>query len=146
MALDLAPVAVDRVGKLFRRRVLEMHRLAGEGTQAAGDEEEPRQELWLVGRSADEAPGFFAEIEQDGARIEHPRLDPARPFGVDDRGHLAVRIDGAKSGRVLLALARIDRDDFVGEAELLQQERDLGGIGGGVEIEADHGALQMWDG
>jgi hypothetical protein len=47
---------------------------------------------------------------------------------------------------VLLALARIDRDDFVSEAELLQQERDLGGIGRGVEIEADHGTLRMWDG
>src|SRR6202044_1720739 len=106
---------VDRVGKLFGRRVLEMHRLAGEGTHAAGDEEEPRQEFWLVGRSADEAPGFFAETIIGGARIEPPRLFPPRSLGVEDRGHLALRIDGAKSGRMLLALARIVRGDFVGE-------------------------------
>ncbi len=43
---------------------------------------------------------------------------------------------------MLLALARVDRRDFVGEAELLQQERDLRGIGRRVEIEADHRTLQ----
>ena len=71
--------------------------------------------------------------------FEHPRLAPARPLGVDDRRHLAVRIDGAEGRRVLLALGRIDGHDFVGRAEFLEQQRDLGGIGRGVEIEADHG-------
>ena len=45
MPLDLAPVAVHGVGQLFRRRVLEMHRLTGERTDAGGDEEQPRQEI-----------------------------------------------------------------------------------------------------
>ena len=95
-----------------------------------------------IGGRTEEAAGLFAEIEQDGARIEHPRLAPARPLRVDDRRRLAVRIDGAKGGRVLFALGRIDRNGFIRQAELLEQQRDLHRIRRGVEIEADQGALQ----
>ena len=108
------------------------------------DEEEPRQEFRPIGRRADEASGLLAEVEQDRARIEHPRLAAARPLGVDDRRHLAVRVDGAKGGRVLLALGRVDGNDFVRQAELLEHQRDLGRIGRRVEIEADQGALRAW--
>jgi hypothetical protein len=97
------------------------------------------------GRSAEE-PTPLAEVEKDGAGIEHPNLGPARSIGVDDRWDLPVRIDGAKGGRVLFALARVDGHDFVGEAEFLQQERHLRGIGRRVEIEADHGTLRAWEG
>ena len=69
--------------------------------------------------------------------FEHPRLAPARPLGVDDRRHLAVRIDGAKGGRVLLALGRIDGNGLIRQAEFLEHERDLGRIRREVEIEAD---------
>ena len=51
--------------------------------------------------------------------IEHPGLAATGPFGVDNRRHFAVRIDGPKCGRVLLALARVDRNDFIRETGLL---------------------------
>jgi hypothetical protein len=52
----------------------------------------------------------------------------------------------ARNWRVLFALARVDGHDFVGEAEFLQQERHLRGIGCRVETEADHGTLRAWEG
>src|SRR6202044_554292 len=143
MPLDLTPVTVHGIGQLLGGGVLEMHRLTRKRANSGGDEEEPRQKLGSIGRSSDEAPRLFAEIEQDGARIEHPRLTPAWPLAVDDRRHLAVRIDGAKGGRVLLALGGVDRNSLIRLAKLLEHQRDLHRIGREVEIEADHGALQV---
>ena len=90
-------------------------------------------------------PALFAEVEQYGVGIEHPRLAPARPVGVDDRRHLAVGVDGAKGGRVLLALGRVDGNGRVGLAKLLEHQRNLGRIRRGIEIEADHGVLLLRD-
>src|SRR5580704_19520643 len=123
MSLDLTPVTVHGVGQLFGGRVLEMHGLTRKRANSGGDEEEPRQKFRSIGRSSDEAPGLFAEIEQDRARIEHPRLAPARPLTVDDRRHLAVRIDGAKGVRMLFALGRVDRNRLIRLAKLLETPR-----------------------
>jgi hypothetical protein len=41
--------------------------------------------------------------------------------GIDDRGQFTVRIDGPEFRLVLLALARIDRDDLVRDARFFQQ-------------------------
>ena len=139
MPFNFAPIPVDGVGNLFGRRVLEMHGLTGERTESCANEEEPGEQLRPGCRRADEAPGLFPEVEQDGAGIEHAGLGAARSLGVDDRGNLAVRIDGAEGGRVLFALAGVDGHDFVGQAKLFQQERDFRRIGRRVEIEADHG-------
>jgi hypothetical protein len=35
----------------------------------------------------------------------------------------------------------VDRQDLIGEARLLEEQRDLGGIGRGMEIEANHATL-----
>ena len=50
---------------------------------------------------------------------------PARPVGIDDRRHLAVRVDRAEFRGVLLALAGIDRHDLIGQAGFLQEQGDL---------------------
>src|SRR3546814_13724542 len=71
MAVDLAAVAVDRIGQLLRCGELEVHRLAGIGPDAAGDEEQPGQQFRPVGRAAGEAAGFLGEIEEDRAGIEN---------------------------------------------------------------------------
>src|SRR5580704_14426957 len=143
MSLDLPPVAVHGIRQLFGGRVLEMHGLTRKRANSGSDEEEPRQKLRSIRRSSDEAARLFAEVKQDRARIEHPRLAPARPLVIDDRRNLAVRIDGAKGVRVLLALGRIDRNRLVRLAKLFEHQRDLHRIGREVEIEADHGALQI---
>ena len=96
------------------------------------------------GRSAgrtEEPAGLLGEVEQDRARIEHPRLAPTGSLGVDDRRDLAIWVDGAKGGRVLFAFGCVDGHEFVRHAEFFQQQRDLGGIGRRVEIKSDHGAL-----
>ena len=87
---------------------------------------------------AEELAGLLGEIEQDCRGIENARFLAARPIRVDDRRHLAVRVDRPERGRVLLALARVDRDDLVGEAGFFKEERDLGGVRSRVEIETDH--------
>ena len=81
--------------------------------------QEPGQQFGPIGGRADQAIGLVAEVQEDGARIEHPGLAATRPFGVDNRRHFAVRIDGPKCRRVLLALARVDRNDFIRETGLL---------------------------
>src|ERR1700728_4426927 len=101
MPLDLASVAIHSVGQLFWGGVLKVDGLTGIRTHSGSDEEQPRQQIGPVGGRPDEATRLFAEVEQDGARIEHPRLAPARSLGVNDRRHLAVRIDSAKGGRML---------------------------------------------
>ena len=66
---------------------------------------------------------------------------PPGPCGVHDRRHLAVRIDRPEGGRVLLALAGVDRDQLVGKPRLLKEKRDLRGVGSRVKIEADYESL-----
>src|SRR5918996_837179 len=141
VAFGLAPVAVHGVGEAVGCYELEMHGLAGERADAGRDEQEPGQELRPVFRRTEELAGLVREIEQDGRGIEDPRLLAAWAFDIDDRRHLAVRVDGAEGRRVLLALAGVDRDRLVGQARLFEEERDLGRVRGRVEIEADHRRL-----
>src|SRR5271154_2104436 len=141
MPFDLAPVAIYCVRDFLRSRVLEMHGLTRERTKARSDEEQPRQQLGPVSPRAHEPSRLVAEIKEDGARIEHPGRSASGSFGVDDRGHLAVRVYRAKLRCVLFAFARVDRHHFVIEAELLQQQRYFRGIGGGVKIKTDHECL-----
>jgi hypothetical protein len=95
VALRFAAISVDGVVEAVGGRKLEMHGLSREGPEACSEEEKPRQELSPVGRLSEESACFLGEIEQNGARVENPRLFAAPTFGVDDGGHLAVGIDGA---------------------------------------------------
>ena len=70
--------------------------------------------------------------------VEDARLPAARPFGIDDRGNLAVGVDRAEGRKVLLTLAGIDRDRLIRKPGFLQEQRDLRRVGCGVKIEADH--------
>ena len=138
MALRLPAVAIHRIVEALGRSELEMHGLAGKWTQTGSDEEQPGEELGPILRFADELAGLFGQIDQDRRRIENPRFYATRSVGIDDHRHLAVRVDGAKSWRVLFTLAGVDRDHLVGQPRLFQKERDLCGIGRRMEIEVDH--------
>lgn len=138
VALRLATVAVAGVVRALGRGEPEVHRLARERAEPRGDEQEPGEQLGPVLRHAEEAARLLGEVEQDRRRVEDADLAPARPLRVDDGGHLAVRVDRAEGGRVLLAPARVDGDRLVGEAEFLQQQRDLRGVGCRVIVETDH--------
>ena len=115
-----------------------MHRLARERAEAGRDEEQPGQQFRPVFRRTEEFAGLVGQIEQDRAGIENPRLSAAGPFGIDDRGHFAVRIDLPEGGQMLLAFARVDRHHFVGQACLFEKERDFGRVRRRMEVKADH--------
>jgi len=66
---------------------------------------------------------------QDRVTVEDRHVD------VHDRRRLSVRIEGEIGSVVLLSPARIDRDHFVFESGLLQEEHDLGGVGRRMEVE-----------
>src|SRR5258708_18652334 len=120
---------------------LKMHGLPGNRGKSGRDKEKPGQKLRPLLWRAQEPPCLLGQIEQNGGRVEDPRFTAPRPVGVDDGGDLAVRIDLTEYRQVLLALAGIDRDYFVGQGRLFQEERDLCRIGRRVEIELDHGAF-----
>src|SRR5258706_12838368 len=82
--------------------------------------------------------GGLAKIKQDSAGIEHPHFLATRPFGIDDSGDLAIRIDGAKRRRMLFALAGVDRDQLIGQADLFEHQSDFCRIRGWMEVETDH--------
>src|ERR1700677_4180770 len=52
---DFASIPIDGVGKLFRGGMLEMHRLAREGAETRGDEQQPGEQLRAIGRRTNQA-------------------------------------------------------------------------------------------
>jgi len=58
---------------------------------------------------------------------------------IDDHRHLAVRVYSQELGPVLLALAGVDRLQFIREARLFQEECDLHGVGSQPVVEGDQG-------
>src|SRR5271165_2139219 len=141
--LGLAAIAVHRVVEALRRRELEMHGLAGERTEARGDEQEPGEQLWPVRRGAEELARFFREIDQDRRGVEDARFLTVRSLRIDDRRHLAVGVDRTEGRRVLLALTGVDGNGLVGEARFFQEEGDLRGVWCRVKIEPDHRYLLL---
>ena len=74
------------------------------------------------------APGF-----EDRQRFA------ARPFGIDDRRDLAVRVDGDEFGSELLVLRDVDRVDPILQQGLLEHDRDLAAVRRPPGVEIDHG-------
>ena len=141
MALGLAAIAVDGVIEAFRRGELEVYGLARERPKAGGDEEQPGKQLRPVFRRAEEFAGFLSEVDEDRRGIEDARRLSAGTFGVHDRRNLAVGVDRAKGGRVLLAFARVDRDDLVGKPASSRKRAIFAGFGVGMVVEADHSGI-----
>jgi len=138
VAQRLELVAVDGVGDLLRRVVLEVHVLAGEGPDAGGDEHQPRQHRPALRRGVrrQELAGLLGEVEHDGVAVEHHHV------AIHDRGHLGVGIDREVLGLVLRALARIYGNRLVGEPHLLEAQRHLHRVGGGAVVKLDHRSLR----
>src|SRR4051794_6481270 len=89
-------------------------------------------------RSGQELAGLLAEIQQDGARLEHADALPAGAIGIDDRGNLVVRADGQKFRLHLLALGDVDGKYLVGQPHLLQRDADLAAIRRVPGVQFDH--------
>ena len=97
--LDLATIAIDRIGNLFRRGALKMHRLAGERTDACRDEEKPGEQFRPIRGLPDKSSGLVAEVQQDRARSRI--LAPERRQGLRCRrsaGTLPFGLTARKSG------------------------------------------------
>src|SRR5258707_3907510 len=76
--------------------------------------------------------GLLGQIQQDGCAIEYPDV------AVDDHWYLGIGIESDDLSAELLALAGIDRDGFIWQSRLLQEQRHFGGIGRGIEVEFQH--------
>src|SRR5438067_8956247 len=113
-ATRLLGIAFDAVRHRFRRRPQEMVRLAEHGTDPTHLEHEPYQRLgattWIAG---EELPGLFREVNEDGAGFEE-RDRAARPLVINDRGYLAVGIEGDEVRSKLFALGDVDGVDAIG--------------------------------
>src|SRR5581483_4311125 len=100
---------------------------------------QPLDDLVALGHvGGQEAAGFFGEIKQDRARLEHRIGLSAGALVVDDDGNLAVRIELFELRLVLLALPHVDGLDGVGEAKLLEQDEDLLHVRTGEGVKVDH--------
>ena len=100
-----------------------------EATNISQDSSAPRSAGVLAGRNW---PVFSAEVEQDRVAVED------RGVAVDDGRDLGVGIDGEEGRRVLLALARVDGNELVGQAHFLQAQGHFSRVGREVVIEFDH--------
>src|SRR5258707_1205478 len=76
--------------------------------------------------------GLLGQIQQDGRAVEYPNV------AIDDHRYLGIGIESDELGAELFALAGIDRDGFIWQSGLLQEQRHFGGIGRGIEVEFQH--------
>ena len=106
MTLGLEGVAVDGIFLGLRREVPEVNGLARVRTDARGHEHQPRQHLapLLQRLAGQEFPAFFCQVKQDRIAVEDGGV------AIDDDRNLGVGIDRQELRRVLLALARVDRE------------------------------------
>src|SRR3546814_8640848 len=89
--------------------------------------------------SSDLLAGLLGKIEEDRPGLEQ-RYGTAAigGLGIDDRRDTVVGRDRQEIGRELLALADVHRHDPIGQARLLQEDRDLMAIGSGPVIKIDN--------
>ena len=88
-------------------------------------------------RGRQEFSGLLAEIEQDGAGLEHADRRAVGAVGIDDGRDLVVRADGEKRRGELLLLADVDGNDRVGQRHFLQRHADLAAVGRVPGVEFD---------
>ena len=98
-----------------------------------------------------EAAGLLGEVDEDGAGLEHRDGRAAvRRCIVDDRRHAVVGADRQELGLELVALGDVDGEDPVGDARLLDEDRDLVAVGRRPVVQIDHefasGEWAMWAG
>ena len=85
-----------------------------------------------------ELAGLLREINQDRPGLEECERLSARAIAIDNRGNLAVGIYRHKLGLELIALGNVDFVNMIGEAGLLEHDRDLAAIGRAPGVEIDH--------
>ncbi len=141
--VDLVAVAIDGVGQLVLRIVRKVVVLAGHRPEPAHLPEQPLDRFGAASHVArDELAGLVGEIEQDRARFEHrDRLAAAGGRVVDQRRDAVVGRHRQKVRLELLALADVHRLDVVGEAGLLEEDRDLVAVRRRPIVEVEHREL-----
>src|SRR5204862_731550 len=84
------------------------------------------------------------EVDQDRARLEQRERFTARTVLIHDGGHLAVRADRHELGLELVAGADVDHVQPVGDARLLEEDRNLAAVAGRPGVNVDHGSLLLF--
>src|SRR5690606_3905526 len=88
----------------------------------------------LLARLREKFSGLVGEVDQDRAGLHQPQ--PV--LAVHDRGNAVVGRDLEEGGRELLVLADVDGMRGVGQAHLLEGDRDLAAVRCGPGVEVDH--------
>ena len=137
-------VALNRVLDRPRRGAQKVMHLAEHRSDAAHLKHQPlnrleafRLLLWQ------KAAGFVRQVQQDGAGLEQGIRLAVRTVAIDNRGDLAVRVDGNKARRELLAFADINRVRGVGQRQFLQQDRHLAAVRRAPRVQIDQRRLRM---
>jgi len=81
---------------------------------------------------------LLGEVEQDRVAVEDDGI------AVFDHRRLAVRVQRPERVAVLVAATRIDRHRLIRQAELFQQQADLGGVRREIEMELQHRGGSSW--
>src|ERR1700746_222811 len=124
MALRLEGITVDGIFDLFRRKITEVHRLAGIRTNAGSHKHQPRQKFaaCLIAFLRQKLAGLLSEVEENRVRVENSDL------AIDNRWQFRIWIDSQVFRLVLLPLASIDRYCLIGQFGFLQKEGNLGRV------------------
>src|SRR5882672_3810355 len=139
----LIAIALDGVGDFLLRVEREMTVLAEHGAEAA---HLPHHPLHHPGPPAhiwrQKAAGLVSQIDQDGAGFEHrKRLAAIGRRVVHDRRNPIIRADRQKVRLELVAGPDVDGDDRIGNAKLLQHDRDFPAVRRRRVIEVDHAII-----
>jgi hypothetical protein len=89
----------------------------------------------------DQLAGLLRQIDQDRAGFEQPHGLAAGPVGIDDRRDAVIGVERQELRLELLALADVDRDHLVGQAEFLERDVHLVTVRGWPGPALDHGHL-----
>src|ERR1700683_1346857 len=138
VASGLEQVALDGVVNALRRMMLEVHCLTRVGTDAGGDEHQPREQFAArFGRIVrHELAGFLSQVQQDGGAVEYANL------AIHNDRYLGIRIKCEKLGLELIPSASIDGNQLVRQPRFLEEQCDLGRIGRRAKVKLDH-CLQL---
>ena len=141
--LGALPAVLDDGGNAlglgFQQAVVD--HVAKRPRQARLREPRPLQEDGALGRAGGRLQAAFAvalqEIVDHRARLEH-REEVAVLVEVGHRRHLADRVEPPPLGALPVVRLEVDRDDFVGQAELLAQPDDARRTGPRDVVDRDH--------
>src|SRR5262249_55979679 len=141
-AFGLVAIALERAfgGDLAAGELVEVAELAEHWTDEGHLEEHPLDRLVTARRLAGhESAGLVSEVEEDGTGLEQGERITIGTVRVKDRRGLAVRVEREKLRAPGFVLADVDQVRLVGQAQLLERDRNLDPVRRRQRVELEAG-------